>query len=196
MGRPPLHSADDFVDAAIRLFAEGGIRALTMNAVARETSAPSGSIYHRFPDRAALLAAVWFRTTGDFQRGYLDVLGDPATPSSAVRAAVWTVDWCRTHLSEAVVLQAGARTFEPDRWPEAARAELAVRDEGSERGIDKVFQLLAKETGLPADQIAFAMLDLPLAAVRRHLLAGEAPPKRIDKLVRDMVGLMLASPAD
>ena len=78
---------DDFVDAATRLFAEGGVRALTMNAVAREISAPSGSIYHRFPDRAALLAAMWFRTTGDFQRGYLDVLGDPATPAGAVRAA-------------------------------------------------------------------------------------------------------------
>jgi AcrR family transcriptional regulator len=196
MGRPPLHSADDFVDAATRLFAEGGIRALTMNAVAREISAPSGSIYHRFPDRAALLAAVWFRTTGDFQHGYLDVLGGPVTPANAVRAAVWTVHWCRSHLSEAVVLQAGVRTFEPDQWPEAARTELAARDENSKREIDRAIRLLAKETGRPADQIAFAMLDLPLAAVRRHLLAGEVPPKRTDKLVREMAGLLLAVPGD
>jgi len=179
------------VDAATRLFAEGGVRALTMNAVAREISAPSGSIYHRFPDRAALLAAVWFRTTGDFQRGYFDVLGDPATPASAVDAAVWIVDWCRTRLSQAVVLQAGVRTFEPEQWPEAARLELATRDESSKRDIDKAIRQLAKETGRPADQLAFALLDLPLAAVRRHLLAGEVPPKRTGKLVRDMVGLLL-----
>jgi len=191
MGRPPRHSADDVVDAATRLFAEGGVRALTMNAVARDISAPSGSIYHRFSDRAALLAAVWFRTTGDFQRGYFDVLGDPATPASAVDAAVWIVDWCRTHLPQAVVLQAGVRTFEPEQWPEAARMELATRVESSKRDIDKAIRQLAKETGRPADQLAFALLDLPLAAVRRHLLAGEVPPKRTGKLVRDMVGLLL-----
>jgi len=196
MGRPPRHSADDFVDAAIRLFAEGGVRALTMNAVAREISAPSGSIYHRFPDRAALLAAVWFRTTGDFQRGYLDVLGDPVTPASAVDAAVWIVDWCRTHLSEAVVLQAGVRAFEPDEWAEAVRTDLAVRDENSKRDIDRAIRLLAKTSGRPVDQIAFALLDLPLAAVRRHLLAGEVPPKRTGKLVRDMVGLLLGVAGD
>jgi len=184
------------VDAAIRLFAEGGVRALTMNAVAREISAPSGSIYHRFPDRAALLAAVWFRTTGDFQRGYLDVLGDPVTPASAVDAAVWIVDWCRTHLSEAVVLQAGVRAFEPDEWAEAVRTDLAVRDENSKRDIDRAIRLLAKTSGRPVDQIAFALLDLPLAAVRRHLLAGEVPPKRTGKLVRDMVGLLLGVAGD
>lgn len=184
------------MDAATRLFAEGGVRALTMNAVAREISAPSGSIYHRFPDRAALLAAMWFRTTGDFQRGYLDVLGDPATPAGAVRAAVWIVDWCRAHLPEAVVLQAGVRTFEPEEWPETTRTELATRDENSKRDIDKAIRLLAKETGRPADQIAFALLDLPLAAVRRHLLAGEVSPKRTGKLVRDMVGLVLDVPVD
>ena len=196
MGRPPRHSADDFVAAATRLFAEGGVRALTMNAVAREISAPSGSIYHRFPDRAALLAAVWFRTTGEFQSGYLDVLGNPATSASAVDAAVWIVDWCRTHLSEAVVLQAGVRTFEPDQWPDEARKDMAVRDDNSKRDIDKAIRLLAKESGRSADQIAFALLDLPLAAVRRHLLAGEVPPKRTGKLVRDMVGLVLDASVD
>lgn len=196
MGRPPQHSADDFVDAATRLFADGGVRALTMNAVAREISAPSGSIYHRFPDRAALLAAVWFRTTGNFQHAYLDVLGNPATSVSAVDAAVWIVDWCRAHLPEAVVLQAGVRTFEPDEWADAARTELAARDENSKRDIDRAIRLLVKETGRPADQIAFALLDLPLAAVRRHLSAGEVPPKRTGKLVRDMVGLLLDAPVD
>lgn len=191
MGRAPQHSADDFLDAAARLFAAGGVRALTMNAVAREVGAPSGSIYHRFPDRAALLAALWFRTTAGFQSGYLEALGDHPTPDSAVRAAVWLVDWCRGQLPAAVVLQAGVRAFEPDGWSEAARAELATAEDDSRQRLDGAVRSLAKQTGRPADQIAFALLDLPLAAVRRHLLAGEPPPKRVTTLVKSMVGLIV-----
>lgn len=195
MGRPPQHTADNFLDAAARLFVAGGARALTMNAVAREVGAPSGSIYHRFPDRAALLAALWVRTTTAFQRDYLEVLGEQPTPDSAVRAATWLVDWCRGQLPQAVVLQAGVRAFEPDDWNEAARSELSTAEDDSRRRLDKAVRSLAKQTGRPADQIAFAILDLPLAAVRRHLLAGEPPPKRVTALVRSMVGLVLGAPA-
>ncbi|MGB8406482.1 MAG: TetR/AcrR family transcriptional regulator [Mycobacterium sp.] len=196
MGRPPVHSADDFLDAAARLFAAGGLRALTMNAVAREVGAPSGSIYHRYPDRAALLAALWMRTTRRFQSGYLEVLGERPSADGAVRAAVWTVDWCRTHLPEAVVLQAGVRTFEPEEWSESARTELATTEDISQRHLGGIVRGLAKETGRPPDQITFAMLDLPLAAMRRHLLTGEPPPKRVTVLVRDLAGVILARPAD
>jgi AcrR family transcriptional regulator len=188
-----MHSAEDFLDAAARLFAAGGIRGLTMNAVAREVAAPSGSMFHRYPDRAALLAALWLRTARGFQSGYIDVLGDPPTPDGAVRAAVWTVEWCRGQLSEAVVLQAGVRAFEPDDWPEAARSELTAMDNELRRRIGTTVRALAKQTGRPPDQIAFAMLDLPLAAVRRHLLAGEPPPKRAVKLVRDLASLILGT---
>ncbi|MCX8557407.1 TetR/AcrR family transcriptional regulator [Mycolicibacterium mucogenicum] len=196
MGRPPQHTADDFLDAAARLFVTGGARALTMNAVARAVGAPSGSIYHRFPDRAALLAALWLRTTTAFQRGYLEALGEQPTADSAVGAAVWLVDWCRGHLPEAVVLQAGARAFEPDAWSEASRTELSAAEGDSRRRLEAAVRSLAKQTGRPDDQIAFALLDLPLAAVRRHLLAGEAPPKRVTTLVKNMVGLVLGVPAD
>ncbi|MEZ0050211.1 AcrR family transcriptional regulator [Mycobacterium sp. MAA66] len=196
MGRPPVHSADDFLGAAARLFAAGGLRALTMNAVAREVGAPSGSVYHRYPDRAALLAALWMRTARRFQSGYLEVLGERPTADDAVRAAVWTVDWCRTHLPEAVVLQAGVRTFEPEEWSESACTELATMEDISQRRLSGIVRGLAKETGRPPDQITFAMLDLPLAAMRRHLLAGEPPPKRVTVLVRDLAGVILATPTD
>jgi AcrR family transcriptional regulator len=194
MGRPPQHRADDFLDAAARLFVTGGARALTMNAVAREVGAPSGSIYHRFPDRAALLAALWLRTTTDFQTGYLEVLGEQPTADTAVGAAVWLVDWCRGHVPEAVVLQAGARAFEPDTWSKASRTELSTAEGNSRRRLESAVQSLAKQTGRPEDQIAFALLDVPLAAVRRHLLAGEPPPKRVTTLVKNMVGLVLGVP--
>jgi AcrR family transcriptional regulator len=191
MGRPPLHRADDFLDAAARLFANGGVRALTMNAVARDIGAPSGSIYHRFSDRAALLAALWLRTARGFQGGYLEILGERPTPGTAVDAAVWTVDWCREHLDEAVVLQAGAEAFEPDQWSPSARAEMAALDDELRRRMGHVVRALANRAKRPNDQVAFAMLDLPLAAVRRHLRTGEPPPKRASKLVRDLASLIV-----
>jgi AcrR family transcriptional regulator len=193
MGRPPLHREEDILDAAARLFAVEGIRGLTMNAVAREIGAPSGSIYHRYPDRAALLAALWLRTARGFQRGYLEILGERPTPDNAVRAAVWTVDWCRKHLAEAVVLQAGVQAFEPDQWPQSARSELAAADDELRKRMGRVARALATRTGRPADQVAFAMLDLPLAAVRRHLRVGEPPPRQVSRLVRDLVGVILAT---
>jgi AcrR family transcriptional regulator len=188
-----VHSADDFLAAAARLFAAGGARALTMNAVAREVGAPSGSIYHRFPDRAALLAALWLRTARGFQTGYLDVLGQHPTPGSAIRAAVWTVNYCGKQLPEAIVLQAGVRAFEPDDWPERTRAELSAIDTELRQRIGTAVRVLSDATGRPPDQIAFAMLDLPLGAVRQRLLAGKPPTKRATELVHDLASLILAT---
>jgi hypothetical protein len=35
------------------------------------------------------------------------------------------------------------------------------------------------------DRVVFALADLPLAAVRRYLQAGETPPDSMDELVRE-----------
>lgn len=78
MPRPPRFDADELLDAAVLLAAAGGPAAVTMSAVAQTVGAPSGSVYHRFPGRPALLAEVWLRTVEDFQEGYLAALdGDP-----------------------------------------------------------------------------------------------------------------------
>ncbi|BDX33181.1 putative transcriptional regulator, TetR family protein [Mycobacterium antarcticum] len=193
MGRPPVHSDLDFLHAAAALFAGGGDRALTMSSVAREAGASNGSIYHRFPDRASLLAALWLRTTREFEHEYFAVLGDPPTRTGIVGAAAWVVDWCRGHVPEAIVLQAGIRAFNPTEWPESARADAAATDLATQSRIAAAVRAVAKQTGLPRDQIAFAMLDLPLAAVRPHLLAGEAPPNRVTALVRSLAERVLAA---
>lgn len=197
MGRPATHTDETFLDAAAELFASGGARAVTMIAVARSVRAPSGSIYHRFPDRPALLAALWLRTVRRFQQAYREVLGPDPTPWDAVEATAWVVDWCRAHLSEAVVLQAGSRTFDREHWPAESLAELADLDAAMHRTISGTVRAVAAHTGRPHDQVAFAILDLPLAAVRRHLLAGEPPPPRTSRLVRALAQrLMLPDPAE
>ncbi|HLS79724.1 MAG TPA: TetR/AcrR family transcriptional regulator [Nocardia sp.] len=191
MGRPAKHREDDFIDAAATLFAEGGARAVTMSAVARAVGAPSGSVYHRFADRPALLAAVWTTTLRAFHAGYLDALGPDPSPRSVAAAGEWIVRWCGRAPGRAAVLHAGVRAFEPDSWSEQARADLAAIETTQQRIVASIVDRLAETTGLPADQLAFAVIDLPLAAVRRHLLAGQAPPASTGTLVRHLTERLL-----
>ncbi|NYJ03543.1 AcrR family transcriptional regulator [Nocardioides thalensis] len=193
MGRPPKHSADDFIDAAIALYAEGGIRTVTLGAVAESIGAANGSIYHRFPDRPSLLAAVWLRTSDRFASGYRETLGEPSA-DSAVDAAVWVVEWCRAHVAEAQVLQAGARALGRDEWPPEARA-ADTTDKHLRRDIGRIVAQVQASSGANADQIVFAMLELPLAVVRRSLQAGKPPGRREVELVRGLARLILTQPA-
>ena len=57
MARPAQFTSEAFVDAAIALVAEGGAGAATLQAIARRVGGPTGSIYHRFESRAAILVA-------------------------------------------------------------------------------------------------------------------------------------------
>ncbi|MCG7527704.1 TetR/AcrR family transcriptional regulator, partial [Streptomyces sp. OfavH-34-F] len=70
MARPPRFSTEQLLDAAVPLAAASGPAGVTMSAVAQATGAPSGSVYHRFPGRDALLAEVWLRTVERFQDGW------------------------------------------------------------------------------------------------------------------------------
>lgn len=191
MGRPPTHTADDFVDAAVRLFAEGGARAVTMASVAREVGAPSGSIYHRFADRPALLAAVWLRTVRRFQDAYVQVIQGSSGADAAVAASASVVGWCREHVHEAVVLQAGPREFSPETWSQAARAELAGNDVAREKHMGRVIAAVAAETGRQPDEVAFALVELPLAVMRKHLARAEPPPEEAADLVSRIARLIL-----
>lgn len=191
MGRPATYTTGALVAHAADVFATGGARALTMSAVARAAGAPSGSVYHRFPDRPALLAAVWLYAVEEFQNGYLRELGDEPSTADAVRTSEWIVDWCRDHLGLAAVLQAGVQTFEPDAWSAQARRELGRLQERQAHELTALGQRISGSTGLPADQVLFVLMDLPLAAVRPHLLAGRPPPLRTRTMVRDLVRAVL-----
>lgn len=50
-------SADRMLDATLALLAEGGLAEVTVAGVAQRSGSSNGSLYHRFGDRAGLLAA-------------------------------------------------------------------------------------------------------------------------------------------
>ncbi|MFI6144458.1 TetR/AcrR family transcriptional regulator [Streptomyces sp. NPDC051109] len=192
MPRPPRFGVEALLDAAVLLAAEGGPTAVTMSAVAQAVGAPSGSVYHRFPGRPALLAEVWLRTVEGFQEGYLAALDGAPDPRTAARAgARHVVAWSRAHPREAALLLYGAVEFGRAGWSEEHR-------ERADRGNERVFArlgLIGAALGLTGpegrDRIALALIDLPLAVVRRPLRAGDALPPHAEDLAEESAAALL-----
>lgn len=92
MARPRTHDIDSLLDSAERLLADRGSSGVTIRALAQETGASSGSLYHAFGSRADLLARMWLRAAErflDLQRQAIDrELGSGADRESAIRATV------------------------------------------------------------------------------------------------------------
>lgn len=76
----------------------------------------SGSVYRRFPNRAALLAAVRNRAVQRFRTELHPLFAGEPVPAAA--ALGWrTVAWCRANPADARVLLIGSDFFEPAAWP-------------------------------------------------------------------------------
>lgn len=202
MARPPRFSADELLDAALRLAAAGGPAHVTMSAVAADAGAPSGSVYHRFPGRPALLAELWLRTAESFQDGYLAALdlgpnlgpnpGENPDPVAAARSAArHVVAWCRAHPAEAAVLRYGADDFGRADWSAQHRGRA---DEGDRRVRDAVTALaaaLGASTPQDVERVALAVVELPYAVVRRHLRGAAGLPAHAEALAEESAVALL-----
>jgi AcrR family transcriptional regulator len=185
VARPARYSVDELLDAAAVLLAADGPAAVSMSAVARAVGAPSGSVYHRFPTRAALCGELWMRTEERFQGGFADALAVPGTTTErCVAAARHAVQWCREHPVEAQVLLAGADALDRAAWPET----ISVRREHLHRTVNR---LLAALDAAP-DRLSAALVDVPYAVVRRHLVAGQRIPETADAIVEDCVRALIS----
>jgi AcrR family transcriptional regulator len=194
MGRPPHYDSDSLLDAALALSAGAGPQAVTMAATIKAAGASSGSLYHRFPSLPALQSALWLRTLEHFQAGFLEATAENG-PLAALGAAAHTIAWSRAHPEEARVLLYGAADFGYASWPEPERARLASRQADVAAAIDALAAKLGLRGSDGRERVVLATVDVPLALVRRHLIAGEPVPKGAEKLlepaVRALIGLDL-----
>ncbi|WP_328443297.1 TetR/AcrR family transcriptional regulator [Amycolatopsis sp. NBC_00438] len=191
MGRPATHTTAQFLDAATTLFAEGGARAVTMAATAKAAGAPNGSIYHRFPDRPALLATLWLRTLRDFQALFVETLGDAASVDAAVEAATSVVRWCRKHPDGARVLDAGKQAFGPADWSPEAVTALTAAEEELRAALKRATLSLPSLTGCTDEDVVLALVEIPRAVVHRYLSTGRTPPPKAADLVERTVRKLL-----
>lgn len=160
--------------AAGDLLVSGGATALTASAVARSLSAPSGSVYHRFASRDHLAAALWLRTVERFDRDVVVGLyadGDPVSVGGTVASGV--VDWCIANPVDAHVLtRLSMSDLTEDRLP----ADIVRRACGLRRQQRRAIEHLATRLDLAVDQVTFAVVAIPYAAVRRFVGDGEQIP--------------------
>ncbi|SFW91335.1 TetR/AcrR family transcriptional regulator [Amycolatopsis australiensis] len=193
MGRPATYTTDRFLDAAVRLFAEGGARAVTMAATAKAAGAPNGSIYHRFPDRAALLARLWQRTARDFQDTFTAALADAAGVDAAVAAATSVVHWCREHPDGGRVLDAGMPAFSPESWSAEAKEAVAKDEAALRHALKNATRRLPSLTGCTDEEVVLALVEIPRAVVHRYLATGRTPPPKAVTLVERTVRKLLSA---
>ncbi len=181
MGRRSKFSRDQFLDSTCRLVAKHGPEAVTVAAVAKNLGAPTGSVYHRFGSKEEILARLWLRTVELFQDGFLGVLGT----GDGVSAALYTPQWVRANTEEARVLLLHRREeFFSQDWND----EIRDRAERLARNLDDGLREFTRWTlGCDSEsnlrKTTFVLIDVPYAAVRRHLERGEAPPDIVDEMI-------------
>lgn len=196
MARPAKFSEEQLLDAALRLVAAGGPGAATIAAIAAAVGAPVGSLYHRFRSRELLLARLWIRTVRRFQEGFITALGAMDVDDAAIGAALHAVTWARDHPDEARVLLLHRRQDLAAQWPEELGDELGRLNDGVETAMrDHARRRYGSTDEVHLQRLAFALADLPYAAMRRYIAAGQPPPASVDGLVERTCRCVLAGDA-
>ena len=184
MARPAKFTDDEILDAALRQVTDGA--GATVAGIAAAVGAPTGSIYHRFPSRDVLLARLWLRTVAGFQDGLVAVLADqdPAEAGRRTRSATSWSGLATTRSRPSCSCSTAATTCSPTAGPTRC-ATAPPRSPSSSTTPCATTRAAGSDRSRRSAQrrAAFAVVDIPFAAVRRHLAAGEAPPPMLDDLV-------------
>ncbi|NKE46358.1 TetR/AcrR family transcriptional regulator [Roseomonas frigidaquae] len=186
MVRTARFSSDDFLDAAMALVAEGGPTAATMQAIARRVGAPTGSIYHRFDSRSAVLGAAWNAAYASFVAALAPFLlgGHPR------EAALAILPWCGENERRArfLLLHEPVALFEDSPPPAPLRLAL----ERLEDEFDAAFRACVTACGDGAareEDLArarFLIFDGPIAILRPYLVQGGALPPFVGRMIAEL----------
>jgi len=194
MPRPSRFSEAQILDAAAALVAGGGPGAATIGAIGAQLEAPSGSIYHRFASRDMLLGRLWLTKAAFFQNRFVDALRHPDPRQAGLAAALSLPRSVRADFAGARIMLLHRREdFLASDWPD----DMAQQASRLGRQIDEALKSMArrlftKATAQSVRLATFALLDVPFAAVRRHVAAGELPPAFVDDLIARAYAALIA----
>ncbi|MBI3786387.1 MAG: TetR/AcrR family transcriptional regulator [Deltaproteobacteria bacterium] len=185
MGRPSRYGEAEILDGAKQVSAEIGPQKLTIAKVAARAGVPVGSIYHRYASRDEILAAVWLDFVEDFQRQFLAELEGREVLKAGLAAVRFACGWVRGHPREARLLLLHRREdFASERWPasDRRRAEKLAADAGDCLGA--YARRLAGRTGVvERNAVRLALVDLPMAGLRRDVEGGQRPSPDMQRLL-------------
>lgn len=182
LGRPARFKEADLIAAATTLAARLGPARTSIAAIAREASAPVGSVYHRYPSRGALLAEAWIVAAEAFGGQFLTVLNSARTPEAAVEAALVTPRFARADHAGGVVLFVHRRDDFLDEAPEESRARAAKQTSAMLNGLAQAARRLLPQDPRAREKLAVALIGIPYGAVR-VFLPQAVPPKELDAVI-------------
>ncbi|MEM9069322.1 MAG: TetR family transcriptional regulator [Myxococcota bacterium] len=89
-GISPAQTREAILEAAIRLFAEGGVAAVSVRAIGAAAGVTLGAVHHHFPSKADLQEAAVARVDEEITRIALGLLAafNPADPMPSLRRSV------------------------------------------------------------------------------------------------------------
>jgi AcrR family transcriptional regulator len=197
MPRHPKFSRAQIIDAASALVASAGPDAATIGAIGAMLEAPSGSIYHRFATRDVLLGRLWLGKAAYFQDRFIAALENPNPHAAGLAAALSIATAARADFRAARIMLLHRREdFVPEKWPADMAAEASRLGAQMNAALRDITKRLFGRVGSRALRLAtFAVLDVPFAAVRRHVAANEPPPPIVDELVRTAYGALIPGKA-
>jgi AcrR family transcriptional regulator len=182
MGRSTLHSATTILDSARTVVLDGGAQAATINAIAGASSAPAGSIYHRFGSRDALLAELWIRAVRRSQAHFTAAIdSEDRSLEAAIAGALSIFDFAASERDDARLL-ASLRREDLIRSPLPPELVRSLRElnRPRERAVSRLARELYGTNGAGARElVALAVIDIPYGAVRRHLVGGAPVPQSL-----------------
>jgi AcrR family transcriptional regulator len=182
--RPALHDTEAVLDATRELILDVGPRGTGIREISRRSGAPSGSLYHRFSSRDNLVALAWLRAVRRFQAGYLQAL-ECHDPAEAIRHAIaWAVEYALREPRDTRLLLSHSQADLLDRAPAAETiAQLAAVNQRLEVALRDLSRRLFKSSSRASlERVSNAVIDLPYAALRRHVLARTLSPRTIAPL--------------
>jgi AcrR family transcriptional regulator len=183
MAPPRKHDTDRILDAARTLVLRDGPRATSIAAIARESGAPIGTLYHRFGSRDGLLAAAWLRALEAFQQRALAAAENPEPLEAAVSMASSQISFAREQPEDARLLLTLRRSDLLDADPDDSfRARLDAINAPLAASLAGLTEALRGSDDIrAADDITRAVVDLPNAAIRRYTLDGHELPSWLEQ---------------
>lgn len=185
MARPAKFDDQGILDAAGAIVASRGVAAATISAIGSSIGAPNGSIYHRFKTRDELLGRLWLQKARAYQDAFVEGLSHRDAYRAGLDAALSLPASVRRDLAGARILLLYRREdFVGGGWPaemssEATRLARQIRD-----ALDDITRrLFGRLTPSARTTASFAVLQVPYAAVRQHVVANESPPSLVDELI-------------
>jgi len=183
MPRPTLHTTDAILDSARELLLEQGAASATIEAIAGASGAPTGSIYHRFGSRDAMLARLWIRAVRRSQHEFLDASAAEDPRDAALGAGRSIIEFCRSNPGDARLLVSFRRE---DLMQAGDDDELKAELEDLNRPVERAVVGLTKRLFGSAsrrnlNRTLMATFDLPYGAARRYLIIGSPIPRRLEE---------------